>query len=239
MAEWLKELDELLRGRKSDPELLAQGTSHIHMRPLACTALALAAVYGVAMGLFAAVNHDPGLPQQILVSAVKVPALFALSLIVTFPSLYVFTALCGLELDVKSALRIMVAAIAVNTAVLASFATITAFFTFTTDSYPFMKLLNVAIFALSGGISLGFLLSMARRLLAGQMADRRESDSPQRPQLGVVQLWMAVYALVGAQMGWILRPFIGDPAKPFELFRERGGNVFLDVIQALNRLLTG
>lgn len=39
-------------------------------------------------------------------------------------------------------------------------------------------------------------------------------------------MWVVIYALVGAQMGWLLRPFIGSPDMPFTWFRERSGNVF-------------
>ena len=38
-------------------------------------------------------------------------------------------------------------------------------------------------------------------------------------------VWLVIYALVGAQMAWILRPFIGAPDLPFEWFREREANL--------------
>jgi hypothetical protein len=31
---------------------------------------------------------------------------------------------------------------------------------------------------------------------------------------------MIVYAFVGIQMGWVLRPFIGSPTTPVQFFRE-------------------
>jgi hypothetical protein len=55
----------------------------------------------------------------------------------------------------------------------------------------------------------------------------------------VFQVWVVLYALVGAQMGWILRPFIGAPELPFVWFRGREANVFMDVIRALGELLGG
>ena len=39
-------------------------------------------------------------------------------------------------------------------------------------------------------------------------------------------IWMIIFGTVGAQMGWILRPFIGSPRLPIELFRERESNFF-------------
>ena len=38
-------------------------------------------------------------------------------------------------------------------------------------------------------------------------------------------------------MGWILRPFIGSPALPFELFRDREGNFFRGLFSAIGRMM--
>jgi hypothetical protein len=40
-------------------------------------------------------------------------------------------------------------------------------------------------------------------------------------------------------MGWVLRPFIGDPNTPFTLFRERQSNFFEAVLRSLGDLLGG
>ena len=102
--------------------------------------------------------------MQLIASTIKVPALFILTLLVTFPSLYVFNALVGSRLSFISLLRLLVAAMAVMLALLASFGTIVAFFSFTTESYPFMILLNVIVFAASGFLGLSFLLQTLHRL---------------------------------------------------------------------------
>jgi hypothetical protein len=52
----------------------------------------------------------------------------------------------------------------------------------------------------------------------------------------VFRLWVIVFGLVGAQMGWVLRPFIGNPDLPFSLFRHRESNFFMAVMQALANL---
>ncbi len=53
----------------------------------------------------------------------------------------------------------------------------------------------------------------------------------------VFGLWMIVFGLVGAQMSWVLRPFIGSPDQPFEWFRARGSNFFEAVWKALMGLM--
>ena len=48
--------------------------------------------------------------------------------------------------------------------------------------------------------------------------------------------WIVLFALVGAQMSWVLRPFIGNPNQPFEWFRSRESNFFEAVGRALGHL---
>lgn len=98
MLESLKELDELLRGSKTDPRILAEGTGHLRLKPLVLVSLALAVIYGVCMGCFSICNRPDPQYMQVLASGIKMPALFFLTVLVTFPSLYVFSALLGVRL---------------------------------------------------------------------------------------------------------------------------------------------
>ena len=155
MKTWLNELDDLLRGRKTEPGLLAEGTEQLRIGPFLTATVILGLVYGVFMGLYAVLNHTPPCYRQLLASTVKVPALFLLTLLVTFPSLYVFSALLGTRLSPIGTFRIVVASLAVTLALLASVGPITGFFSVTTSSYPFMKLLNFFLFAMAGMIGAG------------------------------------------------------------------------------------
>ena len=136
MVEWLKELDDLLRGNKTKAERLAEGTGHIRLEPLVAVSILLGVAYGLFMGLYAVVTRPEPCVAQLFSAAVKVPALFFLTLVVTFPSLYVFGALLGVKLGAMDTLRVIVAAVAVNLAVLASFGPITGFFTLSTTMSP-------------------------------------------------------------------------------------------------------
>jgi hypothetical protein len=259
---WLQEMDEVLRGRKADPQLLAAGTGHIDTGALVIGAVLLGIIYGIFMGLYAVATRTPPSFLQVLAAALKVPALFFLTLVVTFPSLYVFSALLGVRLGPKDTFRLIMVPIAVNLAVLASLSPITGFFTLSTTSYAFMKLLNVFFFAVSGIIGLKVLLTMLSRLeevqasyvpvpAAALQADGGGEPIPPQPPRPAVsarakdrtaaratfQVWVVIYALVGAQMGWILRPFIGAPGLPFEWFRTREANFFVDVVHTMGELL--
>lgn len=265
MLKWFKQLDQVLRGQVTRPPALREGTLDISARGLGAVLLVLGLLYGLCMGLFSVINSQGHLWKQLVATTVKVPMLFFLTLIVTFPSLYVFNALVGSRLTLHSVLRLLVAALAVMLAVLASFGTIIAFFSVSTTSYPFMVILNVIVFAVSGFLGLGFLFQTLNRLTISQeppmpvipaepeasgpsgepfpppplpSALDRVSHQPPAPHVrSVFRIWVVVFGLVGAQMGWVLRPFVGRPDIPFQWFRSRGSNFFQAVFDTLRNLL--
>jgi apolipoprotein N-acyltransferase len=49
------------------------------------------------------------------------------------------------------------------------------------------------------------------------------------------QIWVIVFGMVGAQMSWILRPFIGG-GNDFAWFRPRGSNFFQAVYLHIHHL---
>ena len=263
MVSCLKQLDDLLRGRKTVPERLIDGRIDLPLRMFVPLALVLGAAYGFFMGWYAILGRGWDGLEQLIASTVKRPGLFLLTLIVTFPSLYVFNALVGCRLSFGATMRLLVGAIVVNVAVAASFGPILWFFTLNTTSYSFMVLLNVAVFTASGVLGLTFLLQTLNRL---SLAPRETAPPPPPHQPGeplenepikaqlveapgaldrigdhvlgrhvkkVFSCWVVIFGLVGAQMGWVLRPFVGDPNRPFEWFRERESNFFEAVFQTL------
>jgi hypothetical protein len=261
MPKWIRDLDDLVRGRKSDPRLLAEGTGHLPLGGFLAASVVLGMVYGVFMGLFGVLNRPTPCWEQLAASTLKVPALFLLTLAVTFPSLYVFSALLGAKLNVADALRVAVAAITVTLAVLAAFGPITGFFTLNTDNHAFMVLLNVVFFAIAGLIGLGFLSRMLHRVELARVEADEPYIPPVEPEPGadvarpveplagvppqrsraaraVFKIWLVLYAVVGAQMAWVLRPFIGGPGA-FTWFRPRSGNFFQAVFGLLVKLMSG
>jgi hypothetical protein len=220
--------------------------------------------YGVCMGCFAVFRGGGASAWQLVATTLKVPALFVLTLLVTFPSLYVFNALVGSRLRLTSVLRLLVAALAVIVTVLASLGPIVAFFSVSTTSYPFMVLLNVLVYAVAGCLGMAFLLQTLHRLslvrpeplmteateqvgeekvASTELAvpgalDRTDDQVLSKHVKTVFGCWIVLFALVGSQMGWVLRPFIGAPDQPFAWFRQRDSNFFQAVWQALVSLLS-
>jgi hypothetical protein len=273
MTSWFKQLDDLLRGQVTLPERLAEGRVDLSLRRFVPLAVLLGASYGFFMGWYAlsvywgGTRPDPHRCWQVVASMVKLPALFLLTLLVTFPSLYVFNAIVGCRLTFSATLRLLVGAVVVNVAVAASLGPILGFFTLSTTSYPFMVLLNVVLLAMAGFVALAFLLHTLRRLAAAprppapqvtavpvEPQAHESVEQPARPPgpldpvpravppqaLGqakfIFQIWVIIYGLVGAQMGWLLRPFIGNPHAAFQWFRPRSGNFFQSILSALQNL---
>jgi hypothetical protein len=247
MLSWLREIDRLIRGdltRQPDPD---QGQLRLPLRALITGTVILGASYGFFMGWFRAFgDQDQGRYLQAVSSMVKVPLLFALTLVVTLPSLYVFNALLGCRLSFASTIRLLMAAVAVSLAVAASFGPILAFFTVSTTSYPFIVILNVALLGVSGIVGLWFLLQTLQRLAnasgeatIGDAAGPPSHAGQTRPDnpIGVFYFWILIFGIVGAQMGWLLRPFIGHPRATFQIFRERSGSFIGGLLQNLDQLV--
>ena len=87
---WFGELDSLLRGDLTRVSSLRRGGLELNPGRLSLIIVVLAMIYGVCMGTFAVFRPKGADPVQMLASMVKVPLLFYLTLLVTFPSLYVF-----------------------------------------------------------------------------------------------------------------------------------------------------
>jgi hypothetical protein len=289
----LKHLDRILRGEATEDAALREGTFEIPIFGLALVIDILGLIYGLCMGLFSLTAGGSGSLMQIPATMLKVPALFLLTLVVTLPSLYVFTALVGSQLRFLTIVRLLVASLAITLTVLASLGPIVAFFSISTTSYSFVVLLNVAVFATAGALGLLFLVRTLRRMtLATEAEDAgRETapralpidaespvidsasfdhafptagsgdtqPSPPDPALlsdelvtsrdelhvsgarvnAVFRIWLLVFGLVGAQMGWVLRPFIGRPGAAFEWLRPMESNFFEAVLKHLMHLIGG
>jgi hypothetical protein len=306
---WLQALDQILRGETTHPSVLRERSLQIPTAGLSLLILGLALLYGFCMGMFPGCRESDPSALRWLSCTLKIPALFFLTLCVTFPSLYVVNALVGSRLKLPAVMQLLVAALAVNLAVLASAGPIVAFFSFSTSNGPFMILLNVLVFAVSGLLGMVFLLQTLHRMstishallskpgdapeskrtgprvvttseTAAHLAEKREAmpvgpgeaGSPpamgQRPGMTpaaavivepeedpcaldplegrvlgrnvkkVFCCWTVIFAVVGAQMAWVLRPYFGNPREPFVWFGPRTSNFFEGVWTALHQLLS-
>jgi hypothetical protein len=178
-------------------------------------------VHGVVLGASSGV-------LQAMSSAVKLPLLFLLTLVICLPALYLFNLVFGSRLRASQTLAIVLCAMATTAVLTLGFAPISVFFLLSARSYGFFKLLNVAILAVTGFAGL--------RVLVTGMAAVAASETG-RPSAGnsrwLLRGWLLVYAFVGTQLAWTLRPFFGAPDLPFELFRTLEGNFYVNILETL------
>jgi hypothetical protein len=198
---------------------------HKIMSMLLASALFLA-LYGGVMG---ALNSVP----QVFSSAIKLPVLFLITLFICAPSLYFFNILFGSKQSILQNIALMLTAMTTTSVLLVSLAPVTLFFLTTTSGYQFFKLLNVSIFAVAGAMGLMFLKQGFEHSVDA------ENEEGRRARRRLFLMWMLLYAFVGTQMAWTLRPFMGAPGEPFMIVRQVGGNFYANVIQSLISLLGG
>ena len=172
-------------------------------------------IYGIAMGSYAWVDGHRSFEQQIfqmLYSGVKLPLLITTTVFLALPCFFVLNTLLGLREDFGEAVRAVVSAQAGLVIILASLTPLTLFFYVSNTaapSYPKAILFNALMFAVAS-IS-------AQRLLASWYAPLIKKNSRHQ---SMMVLWIFLFAFVGIQMGYVLRPFIGDPTSPTTFLRE-------------------
>jgi hypothetical protein len=140
----------------------------------------------------------------------------------------VFNLVFGSRLRVAQTLAIVLCAITTTGVLTLGFAPISVFFLLSAPGYGFFKLLNVLVLALTG-------LAGLRVLVSGMASVGAAKGSPAKPasKPTLLRAWLVVYAFVGTQLAWTLRPFFGAPELPFELFRKLEGNFYVNVFQTL------
>ena len=218
-------VETILRNRRQFFEEIRAGIDlQEKTRAMLISSGAFLAVYGAVLGS----THSL---WQALSSAVKLPILFLVTLIICIPALYIFSVLFGSNKRLQQSVALVLSAITVTAVLLLSLAPITFFFMLTTNGYQFFKLLNVLFFAIAGIIGMIFL---SRGIRAFSATDQENGG---KMRFMVVYLWIFLYAFVGSQMAWTLRPFVGFPGAPFELIRELGGNFYGDILASIGELL--
>lgn len=189
---------------------------------------------------------------QAISSAIKLPALYLITLVICLPTLFFFDILFGSALGFSQYAALILTTVAVISVLLFSFAPITLFFLISVHDYNFFLLMNVAIFALTGivGVRLFYAgmrsFSQQPQLAADATVARlinppddfepaeivpKREEGLQRTRKRLLQFWLVLYALVGSQLGWTLRPFFGAPGEPFQLFRNIEGNFYGQVFR--------
>jgi hypothetical protein len=221
---WLSAVDDLLRGKGAPAPSMA-GASPMNLHRLAIILIVFGAIYGAAMGSFGSEAGNRAL--QMLYSAVKMPILLLCTFALSLPSFFVVNTLFGLRDDFADAIRGLLSTQAALTVILASFAPFTLLVYISTDNYDFAVLFNALMFGIAS-IAAQLVLKRAYKPLIAKNAKHRT----------LLRAWMGIYAFIGIQMGWILRPFIGKGDLETHFFRDNAwGNAYIEVLRKVLELV--
>jgi hypothetical protein len=188
------------------------------------TVFALAGFFGLVAGAYSG-------PAQAISAGIKLPLLFFVTFVICFPAFYVVQVLVGSRLRLPQVVVLVLGALALTSILLAAFVPIIAFFLLTGANYYFQHLLNIAIAGIAG---LFGMYALHEGLAV--VCDKR-GVYPKKA-LTIMRAWALLFAFVGVQLAWNLRPFLGDRNKPFRVFGNYQGNFYAAVIYAVNKLFT-
>jgi hypothetical protein len=191
-----------------------------------------AGLYGAAMGWW----RDP---MQALYTATKFPLIILLTATGNALLNAMLAPLLGLNIPFRQSFLAILMSFAIASAILGSFAPIVAFIIWnappltpnawqSNGTYSFILLTFVVVIAF-GGIAANLrLLRLLKRLGGRKIVAWR-----------VLFAWLAGNLFFGAQLSWILRPFIGSPGLPVEFLRATAfkGNFYETIFYTVRKLL--
>jgi hypothetical protein len=192
----------------------------------------------VGAGSFGAVLGWWRAPLQALYVAIKFPLILLLSLTGNALLNGMLAPLLGVDLRFRQSLLANLVCFAILSAILGAFASVLAFLVWNsppldagadvTLPYTVIQLAGVGIIAFAGVTANVQLLKLLEHWGRDRRAARRLLFS-----------WLAGNLLLGSQLTWNLRPFMGAPHLPVEFLRPNAfeGNFFETVFHALARLL--
>ena len=172
-----------------DPACIADSIAH-RKNPLGAAAQWLAvglgchAVFGIAVGLFG------GWPVAAM-DAAKMPLVGFCSLLLCFPSLYVFSCVAGMPLTLPQTFALGSACFAMMGLILVGLAPVAWLFAVSTSSLEFWL------------VAIGF---------AGRFVDKLRAVPLFQRQAGL-KLWFAILLLVTLQMATCMRPMLAKPGE--------------------------
>jgi NADH:ubiquinone oxidoreductase subunit K len=206
----LDTVDQLLRDPKATLDRIEGGADlTAFAKTMILTIAASAAVFGAAMG-------SNRLGVQIFFAGIKLPMVVLFTAVICAPALSALNASLDRKADIRRDLALVLASLALGSLVLAALAPVVLLAITQHLQYQAIALLVVACAATGGTVGVSL-------LLRGLFRERRAAP--------VAFALMSVYALIGSQMTWTLRPWILRPRTPGVPFvREIDGSL-LDAVK--------
>lgn len=222
-----KRFHAILRG---DPETIDQLIRHDRGWPLRCVLIILvgAGIYGSTVGLWRS-------PLQAGFTAIKFPLLVFLTGGGNALLNGILAQLIGSGLSFRQTTSALLTSLAVASCLLAAFATVTLFVLANAPpllaknaiiGHSVILVVHIFFIAYAGTLANSILLRFLKSVTTATVA--------RRTLLG----WLAGNFLLGSQLAWVLRPFVGSPQLAVEFLRPDPlrGNFYEAVGRALRHL---
>lgn len=197
----------------------------------------LAAVFAGA-GLFGAALGAWRSPMQALYGGIKVPLVILLTTAGTALLNGMLAPLLGLNIKFRQSLLIILFSHTIAAIIMGGFSPILFFVVCNAPPFP------TTTSASSSGHSIVLVVEVGLVAFAGivanvrlrQLLDRLSGSPPVSRR--VMLAWLAANLFLGAQISWLLRPFVGAPGLPVEFLRSNAfqGNFYETIFHALQNL---
>jgi hypothetical protein len=218
-------LNSLLSNREHYFESVVDGVAlGAKLRYSVLTVVLLAGFFGAVAGAYSG-------PAQALSAAIKIPLLFFATFAVCFPTFYIVQVVAGSRLPLRQVVVLVVSALALTSVVLAALVPITAVFLVTGANYYFQHLLNIIIALIAGAWGMYWLHDGL------SLVCEKRGVYP-RKAITIMRVWALLFAFVGIQLAWNLRPFLGDRDGRFRVLGDYQGNFYAAVIYAVKELVS-
>ncbi|MFK8102029.1 MAG: hypothetical protein AB8G15_05885 [Saprospiraceae bacterium] len=169
--------------------------------------------------------------EQSLSSGGKLCILIFLTLVICFPSFYIVQLVLGSKVKIKQLAMMILSGFLMTTTIMLAFAPIILLFQLSGDNYNFLKFLHLGVFVFAGFFGMRAVLEALKTSFAATGV---------YPKIGlnIFRIWVIIFAFVGVQLAWNLRPFVGSKDMKFELLREdTRGNFYQNMVRSIGDML--
>jgi len=185
-------------------------------------AIWLAAPYGATIGIWTS-------PRLAFYAAVKLPLVMLVTVALTLAVAWVLARLLGWRLSLVSATALMLLPLAVASVILLALSPVSALFMLSTPAPDAAarsthNLLYCAHTFMVGAAATAGIVVLRRLLF--DLVERRRARA-------LLALWFAIYAVVGGEVAWAFRPFVGSIYEEVRFLRPNAlkGNVYEFLLQ--------
>ena len=180
-------------------------------------------IFGISMGVWS------WEPLQMVYSAVKVPLLILISIVVVLPSYYVVNMALGGRQSFLQLSALFLSCFSILTTILLAFVPVNLFFILTsprdTVSYIFMVFLTLILFGFGGILSVFYMVEGTIFLV------KKQSEQDMLKEIISVIIALGTLAFIGTQLAWFIRPWFNF--EPNFIRPEISGNFYIAIIKVV------